>query len=269
MKKIALGVTAVAALGLAACGSSTHSSESATANTATATHATSPPPLRLNAPRDRTVTGNSFKLRGTATADAEVTVNDEYVPSYHGHWSKKVRLDHGDNYFTVSVRKGGQTPVDADVTITRKWTAAEREAQRQAQEAKREARRRAEAARRAALEAKRAAQESNYKGRAVTIPYNALNKDADAQAGKIVTYTGKIFQIQEDSEAGGGIMLVSVTDEGYGVWDDHIWVNYRGHVSQNEGDSITFWGKVNGSKSYDTQIGGTTYVPEVTAKYVG
>ena len=63
-------------------------------------------------------------------------------------------------------------------------------------------------------------------------------------------------------------MLVSVTNDGYGLWTDHVWVNYTGHVSQNEGDHVTFWGKVQGSKSYDTQTGGTTYVPEVTAKYV-
>lgn len=41
-------------------------------------------------------------------------------------------------------------------------------------------------------------------------------------------------------------MLVSVTDEGYGIWDDNVWVD----------------------KGYDTQAGGHTYVPRVEAVYV-
>ena len=30
-------------------------------------------------------------------------------------------------------------------------------------------------------------------------------------------------------------MLVSVTDDGYGFWTDHIWVNYTGRVSRRRG----------------------------------
>jgi hypothetical protein len=62
---------------------------------------------------------------------------------------------------------------------------------------------------------------------------------------------------------------VSVTNEGYDVWDDNVWVDYTGHFPQGEGDLITIYGTVTGSKSYETQIGGETYVPRVKAKYIG
>jgi hypothetical protein len=61
---------------------------------------------------------------------------------------------------------------------------------------------------------------------------------------------------------------LSVTDEGYGLWDDHIWVNYSGTIESAEDDIITVYGTIDGSRSYDTQIGGSTYVPEMTAKYI-
>lgn len=262
MKKY-LVVTALAIAGVAAaaCGSTTtHATGSNPPAATQSTTTTTPPPpkpLKLDAPSDRTVAGEQYVLKGTATLGSSVSVNADGVRLRHGHWSKSVSLTHGENDFSINENKPGHDDVSADVVITRKWTPAEREAQRQAREAARQAR-----------EARAAAQVANYKGRAVTIPYNELNKDADAQAGKIVTYTGQIFQIQEDSASGGGIMLLSVTNDGYGFWTDNVWVNYRGHISQNEGDSITVWGKVEGSKSYDTQVGGTTYVPEVTAKYV-
>lgn len=101
----------------------------------------------------------------------------------------------------------------------------------------------------------------------MTIPYPQLNKSPDAHTGEKVTYTGQIFQIIENPE-GGGVMLLAVTDEGYGLWDDNVWVDYQGHVKGAEHDMATVWGFVAGSKSYDTQIGGNTTVPEIHAKFV-
>ena len=63
-------------------------------------------------------------------------------------------------------------------------------------------------------------------------------------------------------------MLLSVSDQGYGFWDDNIWVNYEGHISGAEEDVITVYGVITGSKSYETQIGGETYVPRMRARYV-
>jgi hypothetical protein len=118
-------------------------------------------------------------------------------------------------------------------------------------------------ARQQALEAKIA----QYKRSAITIPYNQLNKDADRYHGKRVAYTGQILQIQEDGNL-GGFMLLSVTNEGYGIYDDNIWVDYDHHIKSAEDDIITVYGTIKGSKSYETQIGGETYVPQMHARYV-
>lgn len=112
-----------------------------------------------------------------------------------------------------------------------------------------------------------AKQRRTSRATASTIPYNQLKKNADRYRGEKVVYRGQIFQIQE-SNYGGGIMLLSVTDEGYGFWDDNIWVNYNGHIRSAEDDIITVYGTITGSKTYETQIGGSTYVPKLRAKYI-
>jgi hypothetical protein len=119
---------------------------------------------------------------------------------------------------------------------------------------------------RAAVKARRIQHVVNFKANAKTIPYNQLHKDADAHAGEHVKFYGQIMQIQE--EGNSGIMLLSVTDEGYGLWTDNVWVNYTGRVKGAEDDMLTVYGTVVGSKSYETQIGGETYVPEINAKYI-
>ena len=65
-----------------------------------------------------------------------------------------------------------------------------------------------------------------------------------------------------------GSLLLSVTDEGYGLWTDEIFVNYSQHVASAKDDIITVYGTVVGMKTYDTQIGGSRDVPEIDAKYI-
>jgi len=89
---------------------------------------------------------------------------------------------------------------------------------------------------------------------------------ADRYKGKKVVYRGQIFQIQEDG--GSTWMLLSVTDEGYGFWSDNIWVNYDGTIRGAEDDVITVYGTITGEESYETQIGGETYVPKMRAKFI-
>ena len=36
-------------------------------------------------------------------------------------------------------------------------------------------------------------------------------------------------------------MLVSVTNEGYDIWDDNVWIDYFGSVKGAEGDQITVY----------------------------
>ncbi len=102
---------------------------------------------------------------------------------------------------------------------------------------------------------------------AKTIPYAELQKDSGSYAGKEIKLYGKVFQIQQDG-ANGGFMLLSVTDMGYDIWSDNVWVNYVGRTKAVADDLVTVYGLVLGSKDYDTQIGGSTTVPEVLSAYI-
>jgi hypothetical protein len=188
----------------------------------------------------------------TGTSEPGAKVNVDGVPATvasDGDWRRRVTLHLGRQTFDVTAIADGRERTRDDVTVTRRRSAAERRALR---------------ARRAAARARR---EANYKASAKAIPYNQLNKDADRYAGERVVYRGQILQIQED-EGLGGFMLLQVTDLGYGLWNDPVWVDYERSIRSAEDDVVTVYGTVTGSKSYETQIGGETYVPQIRARYV-
>jgi predicted nucleic acid-binding Zn-ribbon protein len=110
-----------------------------------------------------------------------------------------------------------------------------------------------------------AEEESRFREEATTVDYKQLIKNPNAYKGEMVVYTGQVFQIQE--EGGFGVMLLSVTDEGYGFWTDNIWVEFDEPTEAAEEDIVTVYGKITGSEEYETQIGGSTYVPRMKAKY--
>jgi|GEM_PF-2954949 len=109
------------------------------------------------------------------------------------------------------------------------------------------------------------AKEESFKAEAVTIDYKQLIKNPSRYIGEPVVYTGQIFQIQEGY--GENFMLLSVTDEGYGFWTDEVWVD-GAHTNAAEEDIITVYGTVTGAESYETQIGGSNFVPRIKAKYI-
>ena len=113
-----------------------------------------------------------------------------------------------------------------------------------------------------------------------TIAYKVLNKDADALKGREYRITGQVFQIQ-DAGAGqywegypGGVqprtsMLVSVTNQGYGFWDDNVAVAFEGRLKHiYEKDIVTVWGTCIGQYSYTSVAGYDMTVPAIEAKYV-
>lgn len=110
-----------------------------------------------------------------------------------------------------------------------------------------------------------AQQEVEFRAQATTIEYDELNKDPFRYMGDKVTYYGKIFQVQESF---GGVMLLSVTDEGYGFWTDEIYVTYDGHIQSNEDDNVTIFGTVEGAKTYNTVGGGARTLPKVNMEYI-
>jgi hypothetical protein len=109
---------------------------------------------------------------------------------------------------------------------------------------------------------------SYYKSLAKSFSYDKLNKDPDALAGRIVTYRAEVMQY--DARTGTDNMLVNVTADEYGYWDDLVFLTLDGAAatSIDEDDIIQFWGEVTGAYSYDTAIGGSNTVPEIEIKYI-
>jgi hypothetical protein len=181
------------------------------------------------------VQASSFTISGFASAGARVRLGGVTIDSDGGRFSQTVDLRHGRNVFWVRTDRDGYKSRGAKVVITRKMSPEEvRDA---------------------------------FVASAQTIAYSQLIKSPASYTGTKVKYYGEIFQIQQ-AAGGGGMMLLSVTDLGYGFWTDEVWVNYDGHVAGAEGDMITIYGVVTGSKSYETQIGGERYVPEIDARYL-
>jgi len=105
-----------------------------------------------------------------------------------------------------------------------------------------------------------------YKAKCKSIKYTVLNKNPDAHAGEFLKFKGQVFQIMES----GGVtaMLLSVTNEGYGFYDDNVWVTYPGTFDVYEDDIINVWGECTGSYDYTSVIGAELSVPAIEAKYI-
>lgn len=245
-------VAATLTFALSACGSEVEKNaqpESAQAQTPpTTTAARKPLYLYVKAPDS--VRSNRVKLLGRATPGSVIRVSGKKTKvKGDGTWLLAVDAKRGENTYEVTASQDGHEPADDVVFVTRN-------------------RSKAEVARAAAARKSRAvAREAAFKSSAQTVPYNQLKKNPDRYAGDRVKFTGQIFQIQEDGDS-GGMMLIAVTDEGYGYWTDNVWVNYSRSIKSAEDDVVTVYGEIDGSRSYDTQIGGETYVPEMTAKYI-
>ncbi len=191
----------------------------------------------------------SVRVSGKATRGATVKVHGRRVTVNRGRFGRTVPLQRGQNTIVVRASKRGMNPTQIKFSVTRKLTSAELAA--------------IAARKQAAIVARIA----NFKNNATTIPYNQLNKNSDRYKGKRVKYTGQILQIQEETGS-GGFMLLSVTDLGYGIYDDNIWVDYDKSIRSAEEDVVTVYGTITGSKSYETQIGGETYVPRMRMRYI-
>jgi hypothetical protein len=201
-----------------------------------------------------TVRTDTVTLRGDVEPlDATVKVAGSRAKVRNGRWTSTVAIKHrGENTYRIVATQKGFERDSTRADVTRKESGAEREVRRAREE---QARIDREAAARA-----------SFMGAATTIPYNQLAKDPEDYKGEKVVYRGQIFQIQE--EGSFTWMLLAVTDMGYDFWDDNIYIEYDGEIAGAEDDIITVYGTVRGTKSYETQIGGETFVPEVRAKYI-
>lgn len=110
-----------------------------------------------------------------------------------------------------------------------------------------------------------------FKAECMDVSYDELARTPDEHAGEKVKFTGSIMQVVYDSDTGMSKYLVSVTNEGYGFWDDNIFVelipdNKTGKFLED--DIVTFYGIADGEYSYKTVLGKSVTVPCVEAVYM-
>jgi Protein of unknown function (DUF2510)/Glucodextranase, domain B len=189
-----------------------------------------------------TQTGETATLTGTVARGASVHVNGQRVPVHGTNWSVTVHLNQGENTEQIEASLPGHTSSNESITVTRNESPAEEAA-------------------------KHEHEEQEYKAKAETVSFAELNKDTQRYVGHVVTYEGQVFQIQEEGEEGGW-MLVEVTKGEFGLWSNPVYVTFHRRLKANEKSIVTFWGEVKGTKSYETKIGGNNEVPEIDAKYV-
>ena len=112
--------------------------------------------------------------------------------------------------------------------------------------------------------------ESDYKAQCVSVPYKTIARNPNQFKGKKAVFTGKVVQVQE---GGREVTLrVDVTKDKYGLWGDTIYVEYR-RKNDNESrilddDIITFYGEIQGIKSYTAVLGNQISIPYVKAEYI-
>lgn len=110
---------------------------------------------------------------------------------------------------------------------------------------------------------------SAYMAKCKTISYNELARNPKKYEGQMIKFTGKVFQVQEGTFS--NMYMISVTNKGYGYYDDNVYVNYYSFGDETrilEDDIVTFYGEFKGLKTYKTVRGDSRTIPEVTAEYI-
>ena len=102
-----------------------------------------------------------------------------------------------------------------------------------------------------------------WKESAEEIPYEDLFRYAEDHKGKRVYYRGKVIQV---IESGNDFQLrVNVTTGDYGFWDDTVFLRYDDAPVRVLGDDIIeFVGRMNGTITYESVMGGDITIPDIT-----
>ena len=113
---------------------------------------------------------------------------------------------------------------------------------------------------------------SAYMSKCKNISYNELARNPKKYEGQLVKFTGEVIQVQEaQSWLYYNVYRIDVTYQGYGYYDDTVYVTYDGYDSEErilEDDIVTFYGEYKGLKTYETVMGASVTIPHVEAKYI-
>lgn len=199
---------------------------------------------------NRTDTGHitPYKFRAELGEHTVVFKLDGYIER-----EERIKVVDQDTSFFVTLDK---IPPTAEEIAAKE--AAEAEALRLKEEA--------EAERVAAEAEKIAQQEADFKASAQEIEYKVFKKSPDKFIGTVLTYTGHVVQIMEDS--GITFIRLEVTDLGYDIWTDVVGVFFDGGLDVYDDDIITVWGKGRGTYTYTSQANYNITIPSMTAWYV-
>lgn len=99
--------------------------------------------------------------------------------------------------------------------------------------------------------------------------YKTLARDPKTYIDSPATFRGKVIQVLESN--GITALRVDVTQDGYGYWDDTMYVIYvpkEGEARILEDDIITIYGTMQDLKSYESVMGSTVTIPQIYAKYI-
>lgn len=111
-----------------------------------------------------------------------------------------------------------------------------------------------------------------YKASCKSISYDSLARDPEKYKGKLVKFYGRVIQVQEsDSILYYSVYRINVGNDGYGYYDDTVYVTYDSTKSSTrilEDDMVTFYGEYQGLKTYETIMGGSVTIPHVQAEYI-
>ena len=94
-------------------------------------------------------------------------------------------------------------------------------------------------------------------------PTETLFRYAEQNEGKRVFYRGEVVQVIEDQ--GDFQLRVNVTPGDYGFWSDTVFLrDADAPVRILEYDIIAFVGRMNGTFTYETVMGGKVTIPDIT-----
>lgn len=104
---------------------------------------------------------------------------------------------------------------------------------------------------------------NEWKESAQDISYEDLFRYAERHKGKRVYYRGKVIQVLESR--GDFQLRVNVTSGDYGLWEDTVFLRYDdAPVRILEDDIVAFVGKMNGTVTYESVLGGEVTIPDIT-----
>ena len=113
--------------------------------------------------------------------------------------------------------------------------------------------------------------ESDYKASCISVSYKDIARQPGAYEGKDIMFTGEVMQVQESNYSNKCILLIHVSKNQYGNWDDLVYVTYTlpdGAPRILEDDIVKFYGECEGTYTYETAMGSTNTVPRVSALYI-